>query len=566
MKCKFKTKEELLQELREMRLRVKEVDQCRMEYQKAQEKYERLLNSAPDAMVFVNEKSRITMINAQFESLFGYGNDEMIGRELDELVPERFREKHRKYVAEFFTNPRMRPMGSGFEVYARKKNGQEFPVDISLNLLQTDEELLVSAAIRDITARKQAEEQVEMNFIIQRMLNSMLKISLEPIPLEQQFEKILDLIISVPYLSLQSRGAIYLVGDRPDELVMKAQRGFSEQDLRPCRTIPFGRCLCGKAASVSELVYSNHVGNHHEIHHEGEFPHGHYCVPILSGKEVLGLINVFVLEGHQRRSTEEVFLTSVASTLAGIIIHTRTEQEKARLKDQLAQSEKLAALGRFTANVAHEIRNPLTAVGGFARRLDKSIGEGTKEKEYARFIISEVGRLEGILKNVLTFSRDAKPRLEACHIPAIVERVLKMREEICREKSISVRASLGDVPPVQGDENQFYEAIENLVINAIDAMPEGGTLAVGVERAVKSGAPCIRITITDSGVGIPEERLNMIFEPFFSSKVAEKGTGLGLSITKKVIEDHGGVIQVGSGTGKGTTFTISLPVKNEAHE
>ncbi len=557
----YKTHADLVKELEQMRQKVQEVEDCKMEFQNVQEKYERLLDSAPDAMVFINTDNKIVQANAQFEKLFGYDHGEIIGRELDVLIPDRFRDRHRSYVAGFFKDPTVRPMGSGIEIYAKKKNEEEFPVDISLSLLHTDVDMLVSAAIRDTTKRRQAEEQIKLNFIIQGILNSMLKISLEPLPLEVQFDRILDLILSVPHLSLQSKGAIFIVEDEPGVLIMKAHRGFSGPARLPCHNIPLGKCLCGQAALLSEIVYSNHVNERHEIQCGDPFPHGHYCVPILSGGKALGVINVYVKEGHKRSGEEESFLTSVANTLAGIIQHNRTEHEKEHLQAQLAQVEKLAALGRFTANVAHEIRNPLTAIGGFARRLDKAIPEQTKEKEYANYIISEVARLEGILKNVLTFSRDVTPQLEEYDIHEIIDRVLIMREEICREKSVTIHKSYSDLPAILVDNAQLYEAIENLVLNAIDSMPRGGSLTVATNKEVRDGIPYIYVSVHDSGTGIPDDKLNMIFEPFYTTKVADKGTGLGLSITKKVVEDHGGFMKVESEVGKGSAFTLYFPYK-----
>ncbi|MEW6601833.1 MAG: PAS domain S-box protein, partial [Nitrospirota bacterium] len=540
----YKTYAELVRELEQMRRKVQEVEDCRIEFLNIQEKYERLLDSAPDALVFVNNDNKIVQVNAQFEKLFGYDHGEVIGRDLDILLPDRFRERHRGYVAAFFKTPTVRPMGSGIEIYARKKNDEEFPVDISLSLLHTDVEMLVSSAIRDITKRRQAEEQIKLNFIIQSTLNSMLKISLEPLPLEVQFQRILDFILSIPHLSLQSRGAIYIIEDDPGTLMLKAHRGFPSPEHLPCQSIPLGKCLCGQAAEQSETVYANHVNDRHEIQCNEGLPHGHYCLPIKSGEKVLGIINVYVKEGHKRSSGEESFLASVASTLAGIIQHNRTEHEKEHLQAQLAQAEKLAALGRFTANVAHEIRNPLTAIGGFARRLDKVIAERTKEKEYASFIISEVARLEGILKNVLTFSRDVTPQLEEYDIHEIIDRVLKLKEEICRERSVTIHKSYGELPVVLIDNAQLHEAVENLVLNAIDSMPEGGSLTVSTNKEVRDGIPYVYVSVHDSGKGIPEDKLNLIFEPFYTTKVADKGTGLGLSITKKVVEDHGGFMKV----------------------
>ncbi|MCK5512466.1 MAG: PAS domain S-box protein, partial [Thermodesulfovibrionia bacterium] len=493
--------------------------------------------------------------------LFGYRHDEIIGKDISILIPDRFQSKHREDVASFFLHPRVRPMGTDFEIYALKKNGEEFPADISLSPLQTDEELFITAAIRDITKRKQVEEQIELNYHVQKVINSMLEISLKPLSLESQFEHILDLILSAPHLALQSKGALYLVEDKPEVLVMKAQRGFSDSELIPCKRISFGTCLCGKAASMSEVIYSDLVNNRHEIHHEGIFPHGHYCVPILSGGNALGLINVYVREGHKRSSGEEAFLTSVAKTLAGIIERSRTEIEKKRLQVQLSRAEKLAAIGRFTANVAHEIRNPLTAIGGFARRLNKNISEGTKEKEYTNFIISEVDRLEGVLKNVLSFSREVSPHLEEYSIHEIVDTVITMNEVILREKSITIQKSFHDVPKVRIDKAQVHEALENIILNAIDSMPKGGSLRISIDKEVRKGNPYVYVKIQDSGMGIPQEELDLIYEPFYTTKMAEKGTGLGLSITKKIVEDHGGFIKTESTVGKGATFGLYFPCK-----
>ena len=178
MKHIDKTKAELLKELKETREKVRELDACREDYEKARERYEKLLDSAPDAMLFVNDKSKIILVNAQFERIFGYSQYEIIGKTLNILVPDRYKRAHRKLVQSFFQNPKVRPMGAHFEIYARKKDESEFPADISLSPLQTDEELLITAAIRDITRRKEAEGQIELNYAIQKVINEMLEVSL----------------------------------------------------------------------------------------------------------------------------------------------------------------------------------------------------------------------------------------------------------------------------------------------------------------------------------------------------------------------------------------------------
>ena len=559
MKKIDKTKAELVKELEDTKKLVQELNFCQVEFEKAREKYEKLLDSSPDAMLFINTKNEIVLVNAQFEKIFGYSQEEILGKKLDILLQDKYKKKHSDMVRKYFENPNMRPMGSHLGIYAKKKDGYEFPADISLSPLQTDEELLVMADVRDITKRREAEVQIELNYYIQKVTNSMLKISLEPLSLTEQFDRILDLILNVPHLSLQSKGAIFLKDPEAEVLTLKARHGFTGADSLPCTEIPLGHCLCGKAAAMSKLVYAEDMGGIHEIHDADIFPHGHYCVPIVSGKNLYGLLNVYIMEGHKRSNREEDFLTSVASTLATIIDRDKAEQEKKNLQRQLAHAEKLAALGRFTANIAHEIRNPLTSVGGFARRLDKTIPADTKEKGYAKIIIAETTRLEKILKNILSFSRETVPNITENDLDEIIERVLLMNEFLFKEKSIRVKKFIEDLPRFPFDSDMIIEVLENIFLNAVDAMPDGGELTVTSERKDGPEMSKVFIRIQDTGGGISEEQLEMIFEPFYTTKAAEKGTGLGLSITKKIMESLGGTVKIESEVGKGSVVILSLP-------
>ncbi len=554
-------KEDIIKELEALHAEILQAENCNDELRKYKDKLEKLLDSSPDALVFVNDESSIIMVNAQFEKLFGYGPDEIVHKSLDILIPERFRGKHKDFVQSFFHNPATRPMGTSLEIYALRKDGEEFPADIGLSLLKTEDEFFVSAAIRDITKRKEIEKQMELDYFLQKELNAMLEISLEPVPPEEQFKKILDLILSMPYLALQKKGAIYIAENSSNTLVLKASNGFESSSQMPCRDIPFGTCLCGEAASSGKIVFSDQVNGSHTIHHEGIFPHGHYCVPILSGGSTIGVINIFLKEGHKRSSREEQFLTAVANTLAMIIKHKRIEVEKDQLQEQLTQTETLAALGRFTANVAHEIRNPLTAIGGFARRLGNRVREGTKEKEYAGFITSEVTILEKILNKVLTYSRARPHERVETDINEIVESLLKLNEEGLHEKGITVHKSLAQLPLLSLDKTEIHESLENIIVNAIDSMPDGGELTITTDRNEIEAVSHAYIKIQDTGTGMDPEQLQMIFEPFYTTKIIEKGTGLGLPITKKIVEEHGGFITVESEKGKGSTFVLHFPIK-----
>jgi len=554
-----KTVKQLVEEKEEMRNKLHELEACRYEFITIRERYNRLIESAPDALVFVNMDGKIVLVNVQLEKMFGYSEAELIGKDLEILIPERFRKAHQNNVLNFFSHPRARPMGTNLEISGLRKDGSEFPADISLSPLQTDEGLLATGAIRDITERKKAESRIERNYHIQKAISAVLKVSLQPIPLEGQMDRVLDLILSIPGLAMTPKGYIYLVEDDPEVLVLKAPSTIPDSASAPCRKVQFGKCLCGQAASSCTTIFTDCIDENHEIRDSNEIPHGHYCVPIVSGEKTLGVINLFVHEGHMRRPEEDEFLTAIASTLASIVERHQAEMEKHRLMEQLAEAEKHSALGRITANVADEIRNPLTSVGGFARRLQKKVAEGTKEKEYAEFIVSEVTRMERILRNVISFTKGISPQKEEVKLHEVINEALKPFVERAGEQSITIERSFGEIRPVEVDKEQTREAIENLITNAIDAMPDGGTLSVTTGEEVVKERPYATVKVKDTGKGIDKEDLGKIYEPFFTTKVVVKGTGLGLSITKKIVEEHGGFIKAESRLNAGSTFSLYFP-------
>jgi PAS domain S-box-containing protein len=385
-----KTHEELEKELGEMRQKFLELEKCQIDFQTIRNRYEHLLQSAPDAMIFVTREAKIMRINAQFGNLFGYAEEELAGRDLHLLIPERFRSRHRNNLSGYFEKPRTRPMGTNLAIYGLRKDGSEFPVDISLSPLVTDGELFTVAAVRDMTERKKADE------------------------------------------------------------------------------------------------------------------------------------------------------------------------EKQRLREQLSQAEKISALGRIAANVADEIRNPLTSVGGFARRLQK-IADTDREREYAAFISSEVEKIEGLLRAILAFSHTRSPLLEDHDMRGIIDEALKSWEERIRRHAVTVNRSYMEGSVVHVDRTQIREAIDCIIANAIEAMPEGGLLSIGTDREIIQGASYIRVVIRDTGKGIPPGKIGRIFEPFFTTKVLPKGAGLGLSIAKKIIEEEGGMIRLDSTEGAGTIVILLFP-------
>jgi signal transduction histidine kinase len=352
-------------------------------------------------------------------------------------------------------------------------------------------------------------------------------------------------------------GSIYLVEDQDDVLIIKAHRGYDEAVLAECSRVPFGKCLCGVAAATSTPIFA-------DCHrcYQGIFPHGHYCIPIVSGKKVLGVLNLVLKEGHLRDKQEEEFFSSIAATLAGIIEHRKTESEKERLQHQLVESEKLTALGRMMENVAHEIRNPLTVVGGLVRRLDKKIPAETKDKEYTRVILSESVRLERILKSILLLTKEPSPRKEEYDIHGVIEESLRSFETSFVEKSIEIQKIFALLPTVPMDRENVREVVDNLLANAVYATPAGGKITIATDREYLGERVYVTVKVTNTGSGIAPDMLGRIFEPFFTTKPVgpDHGIGLGLSIARKIMEEHGGLIRVESKVGEGTTFSLFFPI------
>lgn len=245
-----------------------------------------------------------------------------------------------------------------------------------------------------------------------------------------------------------------------------------------------------------------------------------------------------------------------------IEVEKKTKELK-NSQDSLIHAEKLASLGRLTADVAHEVRNPLMSIGGFARRLNKSL-TGGKEKQYAEIIISQVDRLESILRDVLTFSRGVQYRFEKRHLEKIIATTLEKYRDLSTELKITVKVqSVEAIPPVLIDEEQAVEALGNLIVNGMDAMPGGGVLEITLGKEHLNMITYVFVKVADKGRGIPEDELPFIFEPFFSTKEIGHGTGLGLSITRKIIEEHGGLIKAESIEGKGSAFSLYFPYQDE---
>jgi two-component system sensor histidine kinase HydH len=243
--------------------------------------------------------------------------------------------------------------------------------------------------------------------------------------------------------------------------------------------------------------------------------------------------------------------------LIGRIALLRDLSELQHLRKEVERSQRLAAVGSLAAGVAHEIRNPLSSLKGFATYFRQRYGEVPDDVKVADIMIQEVDRLNRVITELLEFSRPMEMKRKAADLANLVRHVLRTVEGQAREKEITVKTALSPgFPEAFIDPDRMTQVFLNLFLNALAAMEKGGVLSVSVTR---HDGGSLRVTVTDSGAGIRKEDLGRVFDPYYTTKPS--GTGLGLAIVHRIVEAHGGEIRLESEPGKGTTFTILLPIE-----
>jgi two-component system sensor histidine kinase HydH len=239
----------------------------------------------------------------------------------------------------------------------------------------------------------------------------------------------------------------------------------------------------------------------------------------------------------------------------GAVIIVRDLTEIRELEQKAAVNEKFAALGRLSAGVAHEIRNPLNSIRGFIQYFQKKLSLDEEDYRYTDLMLTEVDRLNRIISKLLAYSRPREPRLGIRSPEDVLDHCIRVVDREASEAGVELvrEPASEDIPLVLMDTDQITQVFINILINAMESTSRGGKICVRFGPAEKSR---VRIVVEDTGEGIPRENLDKIFDPFFSTK--KKGTGLGLAIVKSIIEGHGGEIEVESDSGQGTRFIVTL--------
>ena len=279
-------------------------------------------------------------------------------------------------------------------------------------------------------------------------------------------------------------------------------------------------------------------------------------MPLVFNEQCLGTLNVYTDVPHSFSNEEVSTLTALSGLSAIAIEKARLYERTGDVEEQLRRNEQLSALGLLAAEVAHEIRNPLTVMKMLYHSLDLNFEHDDPRGEDARVLGDKMNQLDNIVERIVNFARNAEPQMAQVNVHELLEDLALLTRHKLQHLRITLTQNLAqDLPKVTADATQLSQAFLNLILNAAEAMPDGGTLTIG--SLVNNGK--VALAFSDTGPGMTEEQQERAFTGMLST-TKEKGAGLGLTIVAKVAEAHGGRVEVDACEGKGTTITLRLPV------
>jgi PAS domain S-box-containing protein len=463
-------------------------------------------NTAGVILVVIDLDERVKEINRKGCEILGYSENEIIGKNwFDTFIPENIREdlrhKFRQLLKENVRIEEVTP--KGFENTILTKDGQKRLI-IWNNAILRDENNLPAGTLssgEDITEQRQAEEL-------------------------QRYKELFDNVEDVVFILDREEKFV----EANDKFFEKT--GHSKEDLPQLTIRDFVR---EEQMPFVESIEKKMI-NQRNAQFEFEF------------KNKQGKIIPFFINCQRILYQGKSSFLFLARDITQIKV----------LQEQLIRSERLAATGQLAASIVHEIKNPLITIGGLARSFPNNYDDRDKTIRNAKIIVEEIERLEHLLSELLDFSKPVISMKKKIDLFKLLTDTVSMLEEELTSHSVKVSMDFsGKHLEIEADPDQIKQAFINIIKNALRAMPDGGSLSIKSSMTTDS----VHIFFKDTGQGISPENLGRIFEPFFTT--SKEGTGLGLAITQKIIQNHGGIIMVTSEPGKGTIFSITLPIETE---
>ncbi|HEY9133020.1 MAG TPA: PAS domain S-box protein [Dyella sp.] len=513
--------------------------------------FRELFDIAPDAMLAVDGAGVIVRVNSQAEKLFGYDEGALLGRPIEVLLPERARSAHKDHVARYSHNPRVRPMGAGQELVGLRSDGAEFPVEVALSPVRSEDNSLYVAAIRDISETQRARQAL----VRARHDSAIAQIGQLLLAAPNLGEAIEDIARQVS-VALRVQGVALAFKDALHERIRVHTTLGVPRELVDAlnRALPSGLmdalAADGKPHVFDPSLLANDAGRMFATA---------AVAPLLDPTQPLGGLLVFSQEAREFEHDAMHFLQSFALMLTSAIQRIRTQE-------QLSHAQRLEAVGQLTGGIAHDFNNLLTIISGNLQILEDELADKPDTLEVLQAARRASARGSDLTRKLLAFARRQQLSPQVCRVDAILEDLGGLLRRTLGDAIELDIVCPPDAPAIFVDPGQLEAALVNLAINARDAMPRGGRLSIAVTvRDGESGGPAagkesdIVLSVRDTGIGMSPEVLAHAFEPFFTTKGQHKGTGLGLSMVYGFVTQSGGRLTIESKLGYGTCIELHLP-------
>jgi PAS domain S-box-containing protein len=529
--------------------------------------HRQLFEAAPDGVVVVDAEGRIVQVNPCAEAMFGYGAGQMQGLPIEALLPERYRAVHGSHRSHFMAHASARPMGTGMNLVALRRDGVEFPIEVGLAPLDGLHDGRVTAAfVRDLspTHRGQAAfKQARYQEVVRRFSQE----AFTEMDLERVVQRAPETLVAA--LDCDASELFMLSKDRRE---FRRRAAFGVQSTAAPVSPDDTAALAGWVASSGEPLVIEDVAA--EPRWRAEIVRGFgfrsaMAVPLQVRAQTVGVLTAC---SHQVRriSHEDVSVLTAVAYLLSVVLERQQGEER------LAQGQKMEALGQLTGGVAHDFNNILTVVLGNLQLLDELLQAQPAAHKLAAAATHAAQRGADLTRQLLTFARKQPLAPRAIAVDAFLQ---AWSELLTRTLDESIQVVIGACDPeliMQADPSLLETALLNLALNARDAMPQGGRLTVQAEsvtasaddpvdtRELKPG-PYVVLSVSDTGHGMDAEVMSHVFEPFFTTRDG-RGSGLGLAMVYGFVKQTGGGVAVYSEPGLGSTFKLYLPLVDDLLE